>query len=468
MARHPNLLLIALDSLRADHMSLYGYRRLTTPHMDRFARGGVVFENAFSPHIPTTPGFAGMLTGRDCFGTGIVSLRDSRPIGPPTLAQVLSAEGYATSVIGFAEPPMIQGFEMWRDYAAWGSWAERPSRKAELLAEVAVPELRRLARCGRPFFLMLRYMDPHSPYLPPAPFDRMFYAGDEFDPASKSMQPVWAFKPFRDYFATWMPPGLTDREYVIAQYDGAVAYMDACVGSMLAQVSALGLDEDTLVIMIADHGETLDEHGCYFDHHGLYDCILRVPLIFRMPGQVPSGLRLPDGCLLQDVAPTVLDVLGVSAHVQFDGQSLLPRMRGERRTPSAEFYTTECTWMRKHGWRTPEWKLIHALEPDFHFMPEAELYNLSDDPQENHNLVGEEPDVVALLERRMGAWIARRERETGRPSPMLADLRSYTSREKAGPFRSSQEAYDALRLNPVRPGCAVQTPLERLRALGYA
>ena len=315
---------------------------------------------------------------------------------------------------------------------------------------------------------MLRYMDPHSPYLPPAPFDRMFYSGDEFDPANKSMEPVWAFKPFSDYFATWMPPGLTDREFVIAQYDGAVAYMDAWVGGMLAQVSALGLDDDTLVIITADHGEALDEHGCYFDHHGLYDCVLRVPLIVRMPGQVPAGLRLPGACMLQDVAPLALDVLGVSTQIQFDGRSLLPEMKGKRRKPTGEFYITECTWMRKHGWRTPQWKLIHALEPDFHFKPEVELYNLVNDPEENHNLAEKEPDVVALLEKRMGDWIARRERETGQPNPMLTNLRVHLSQEKAGPFQSSQEAYDALRINPLEPGRRVQTPLERLRALGYA
>jgi arylsulfatase A-like enzyme len=100
MPTRPNVLMIVMDSLRADHTSLLGHRRLTTPHIDRFARGGVVFANAFSPHIPTTPAFASMVTGRDCFGTGIVSLRDSAAVRTPTLAQVLSAEGYATSSIG--------------------------------------------------------------------------------------------------------------------------------------------------------------------------------------------------------------------------------------------------------------------------------------------------------------------------------------------------------------------------------
>jgi arylsulfatase A-like enzyme len=468
MPRHPNVLLIVMDSLRADHTSLLGYGRRTTPHIDRFARGGTVFESAFSPHIPTTPAFANLLTGRDCFGTGTVSLRDTAPIRAPTLAQMLSADGYATSCIGFSTPPVTQGFVTCQDYVSWGGWEERPLRKAECLADLAVPELRRLAGGGRPFFLMLRYMDVHSPYLPPPPFDRMFYGGNECDPANRSMEPVLAFRPFGDYFAGWMPPGITDKGYVIAQYDGAAAYMDACVGNILALAGALGLDGNTLFVLAADHGESLDEHGCYFDHHGLYECNLRVPLVFRMPGSVPAGLRLSDACLLRDVAPTVLDLLGLKTGGEFDGRSLLPRMREPRRAPRAEFYITECTWMRKHGWRTPEWKLIHALEPDFHFGPEVELYNLMEDPQEGRNLAGEEPDVVALLEGRMQEWIARRERETGAPSPMRADLRSHGGLSGQGPFRSAQEAYDALRVNPLGAGRPVRTPLEKLRALGYA
>jgi arylsulfatase A-like enzyme len=464
----PNVLMIALDSLRADHMSLFGYTRRTTPHIDQFARGGVVFEDAFSPHIPTTSAFANLLTGRDCFGTGIVSLRDGGPIRARTLAQVLAAEGYATSCVGFTASPVTQGFETCLDYAAWGSWAERPLAKAERLAEVAVPELRRLASCGRPFFLMLRYMDAHSPYLPPPPYDRMFYGGNECDPANRSMEPVLAFKPFRDYFALWMPPGVTDKDYVVAQYDGAVAYMDACVGSILALADALGLGRNTLFVLFADHGESLDEHDCYFDHHGLYECILRVALVFRMPGRLPARLRLRGNCLLQDVTPTVLDVLGISAGAALEGQSLLPHMEGGRRLPSAEFYITECTWMRKHGWRTPEWKLIHALEPDFHFKPEVELYNLIKDPLESVNLAAQEPEVAACLERRMAEWIARREHEAEVANPMWADLRSHGLQAGQGAFLSSQQAYDALRVNPMRLGQAVRTLFERMRALGYA
>ncbi len=449
--RKPNLILIGVDSLRADHMSLCGYGRLTTPHISRFAQGGTVFENAFSPHIPTTSGYGGMLTGRDCFGTNTVALRHQGPMaeGVPTLAEVLREEGYETTSVGFQGNPAARGFDDYLNFSGWGSWEQGRSHKAENLNAVALPELTRLAGCGKPFFLFLRHMDPHAPYLPPRPFERIFYGGDEFDPENKSMEPVFTFKPFCDFLASWMPPGVTDKDYVIAQYDGAVAYMDACIHNIFAATEGLGLDESTLIVLDSDHGETLYDHECYFDHHGLYEPTLHVPLVFRMPGRVPAGLRLAGNAVLADVMPTILDVMGIRKKLKFDGQSLFPEMKGRRRRPAAEFYITECTWMRKHGWRTPEWKLIHALEPDFHFKPEMELYNLVEDPEENVNLAAKEPKVVAMLEERMHDWIARRERETGRPNPMFTNLHWHGAKQVAGPFESSQQAYDTLHIGDV-------------------
>ena len=109
--------------------------------------------------------------------------------------------------------------------------------KAQNLNNVAIPELERLHKAKQPFLLFLRHLDPHTPYLPPAPFERMFYHGNECDPKNHSMDPVMAFKPFRDYFASWMPPGITDKDYVNAQYDGEVAYMDACIQSIFTTLA---------------------------------------------------------------------------------------------------------------------------------------------------------------------------------------------------------------------------------------
>jgi arylsulfatase A-like enzyme len=284
----------------------------------------------------------------------------------------------------------------------------------------------------------------------------MFYHGNESDPSNKSMEPVMAFKPFRDFFASWMPPGISDKDYVIAQYDGSVAYMDAAIAAIFTALETHGLLENTIVAINGDHGETLYDHECFFDHHGIYDTTLHVPLIIRYPPKVPAGLRVPGFNQHKDLVPTLLELAGVDAGgIAFDGRSLMSQVRGETASFESEFYLTECTWMRKHGWRTPEWKLIVALEPDFHFKPPVELYNLVEDPDENHNLAEEEPQVVALLRGRMEHWIAKREKETGVQNPMLTQG-DWHGHEGVGPFTSSQQAYDTLHIGDPNQAARLQ------------
>ena len=439
----PNLLLIAVDSLRRDHMSLYGYHRLTTPHAARFAEQGTTFRHPFSPSVPTTPAYASMLTGRDCFGTGVVGLRHKDDVAAPMLPEILEQAGYATCCVGFPGNPASRGFQTYLEYEGWG---ETPGAmpKAHALNQVTIPYLRTAAASSDPFFLFLRHMDPHSPYLPPAPFDRLFYEGDELDPANRSLDRLYAFAPFADYFRSWFPGKVTDARFIDSLYDGAVAYMDAAIGRLFTALDDLGLAENTVVVFTADHGETLDEHDCWYDHHGLYDPNLVVPLIIRAPGKVPAGRRVDPWVQTKDLTPTVLELLGVDAGLEFDGRSLLPLARGEPFAPESELYLTEATWMRKHGWRTPEWKLIHALEPDFHFKPEVELYHLVRDPEELDNVAGREPGVVALLQERMAAHVERREAQTGRRNPMFTQLGWHGAGNT--PFASSEEAYRKLHL----------------------
>jgi len=456
--RKPNILLIGIDSLRADHMSSYGYHNLTTPHMDRFAQGGALFERTYSAHIPTTSGYANMFTGRDAFGTQVVALRHQGPMRPEakTLAQFCNEAGYNTTSIGFKGNPASRDFAKYIEFAGWGSWAEGRSPKAQNLNDVTVPELDRLAKSRKPFFLFLRHMDPHSPYLPPAPYERAFYHGNETDPDNRSMDPVMAFRPFRDFFASWMPPGITDKDYIIAQYDGAVAYMDACIQTLFHQLESLGILDDTIVVINSDHGETLYDHDCYFDHHGIYDNTLHVPLIIRYPAKVPAGLRVPGYNQHKDLLPTILELADIDpGDYQMDGRSLMQLVRGEVTSFESEIYLTECTWMRKHGWRTPEWKLIEALEPDFHFKPPVELYNLIQDPEENHNLAESEPELVAALRARMQAHISKREAETGLPNPMYHQG-DWHGKEGVGAFKTSQQAYDALYIGGVQTAVKLQ------------
>jgi arylsulfatase A-like enzyme len=450
-SKKTNLIFFGIDSLRADRMSCYGYHRQTTPNIDKFAQGGVLFEQNYSAHIPTTSAYASMLTGHDCFSTSVVALRHQGglPKKVRTLPEILRKDGYNTSCVGFTGNPSSRGFDKYLDYPAWGSWETGRSPKAEELNKVAVPELDRLARSKKPFFLFLRHMDPHAPYLPPAPFERMFYSGNELDPKNKSMEPVFKFKPFADFFATWMPPGITDRHYIDAQYDGAIAYMDACIQRLITRVAELDLEDETLIVINGDHGETLYEHDCWYDHHGMYDNCLYVPLIIRLPGKIPAGQRVSGTTLHQDLVPTILQLLNVKTDIQFQGQSLLPLISGKRATNNSEFYITECTWMRKHGWRTPQWKLMIALEPDFHFKPRVELYNLLEDPLELKNLANKEKKIVAMLEERMLAHIAAREKATGAPNPMYTNLSWHGSKTHKGAFESSQQAYDTMHIGSV-------------------
>jgi arylsulfatase A-like enzyme len=230
--------------------------------------------------------------------------------------------------------------------------------------------------------------------------------------------------------------------------------MDAAIQNIFSTLKGLGLEQDTLVVITSDHGETLYEHDCYFDHHSIYDCVLRVPLVLRFPGNIAAGQRHGGTCQLKDIMPTVLDLMGIESGIDFDGRSLVPLLRGESREPEPEFYITECTWMRKHGWRTPEWKLIHALEPDFHFKPEVELYNLVRDPGETVNLAQREPETVAYLEARMQSHIRRREQETGRTNPMQTNLDWHG--KECGPFKTPQQAYDTLYIGDTRAARKLQ------------
>jgi arylsulfatase A-like enzyme len=427
--RATNVLVIAIDTQRADHLSAHGYPRLTSPHLDRFASQGALFETAFSPHIPTHPGYTTMFTGKDVFRHQIVTQGGKLDLDPEVrqLGELLGARGYFTGAADNLGRWFPRGFQRYEKY----EWAKEGTewRKAEAVNEKLLPLLDEAAaqardgrRRGRPFLLFAHYWDPHTPYLPPAPFSRMFYAGDERDPSNRSMDPVFAFEPFTLYFQKWMG-GVTDIRFPVAQYDAEVAYVDSALAHVFSRLDALDLTESTLVIVTADHGECLDDHVCWFDHHGLYEENVHVPLLMRLPGRIPAGRRIGGFATLTDVAPTVLEAVGlgeVAAQEGMEGQSLWGQLTGARtrRVARDQLYLTECTWMRKRAWRTREWKLIEALEPDIHDLPPVELYNLQQDPREQENVARRHPDVVQSLQQRLQRHAARRLRATGLPDPV--------------------------------------------------
>ncbi|MDW8206974.1 MAG: sulfatase, partial [Chloroherpetonaceae bacterium] len=396
-----NVILVSLDTTRADHLSCYGYFRQTSPHLDRVAAEGVLFTDFFSPHIPTYPGHTTMLSGKDPYAHQITgqSGTPSPPEDVRLLAELLQEQGYYTAAADNLGRWFTRGFDRVETYH-WDPTVKQHSRKGEAVLQAASRVLYDAARQDRPFFLFLHFWDPHTPYLPPPPFDRMFYQGDERDPNNRSMDALWQFEPFRWYFHEWMP-GVTDIAFPKAQYDASIAYMDVCLAHLLTRMDELGLTPDTLLVITADHGEELDEHAHWFDHHGLYDTNLHVPLILRCPDRLPAGVRVPGLTQMSDIAPTILDFLelgDIAQRERMTGRSLLPLIDSPSTTARGTtdyLHITENTWMKKRGIRTHRWKLIVPLEtPDLHGNSDVELYHLPDDPGELNNLARALPDVV--------------------------------------------------------------------------
>jgi arylsulfatase A-like enzyme len=420
----PNVILVSLDTTRADHLSCYGHFRRTSPHLDRLAEEGVLFTDFFSPHIPTYPGHTTMMTGKDVYAHQVTGQSGAvpPPAGVRLIAEILKEQGFFTAAADNMGRWFEPGFQLYKSYG-WDS-SERGLRRGEAAAQASIEVIRAAAGQDKPFFLFLHFWDPHTPYLPPAPFDRMFYGGDEKDPDNASMDEVWRFDNFKYYFNEWMH-GVTDVEFPKAQYDAEIAYMDACFAHVLTQLDELGLTGDTLLAISADHGEELDEHAHWFDHHGLYDTNVHIPMIMRCPDYLPAGVRVGGLTQMPDIAPTILDFLDmgeIAREEKMTGASLLSLIDSPASTArgTTDFiHVTENTWMKKRGMRTHRWKLIVPLEtPDLHGNSAVELYDLLHDPGELNNMAEDLPEVVTDLKARMDGWIAQRLAATGLPDPI--------------------------------------------------
>jgi len=424
-----NLLLICIDTLRADHLGCYGFGRPISPHIDRIAAEGVVFEQCISPSIPTHPGHTNMLTGRDVFSHQIVcqgSAKVELAEDIPMLAELLREQGYFTAAADNLGRWFGRGYDLYETYR-WERDPSKPWRKAEAVNETAFRVLDEALARPQPFFVFLHYWDPHTPYLAPPPFNRMFYSRsrNEKDPNIHVLDEMWAsYDAFRFYFAQWLGGlgAVTDPQYVNALYAGEVAYCDACLAEVFTRLQEADKLDETLLVLTSDHGEELDEHQMWWDHHGLYETNLRVPLIMRCPGRLPASRRVKGTVTLTDIVPTVLELLELGELLErypFDGRSLTPLIAGRRRGDLyPQLYLTECTWMKKRGLRTRQYKLIQRLTAtDMHDRPEFELYDLLADPGEQHNLADERPKLRDKLLGRLEAIRTRRMRQTGKPDP---------------------------------------------------
>ncbi len=446
MSEPLNVLLIAVDTLRAKQLTSYGYDRPTTPTMDGLAGEGVLFEDMVCSGIPTHPSFTTLYTGQHPMTHGIVAhggdaILDRRA---PMLPEILLRAGWTTCAVdnlASARPWFQRGYEFYID----------PSRKRPLGLMVTAEEQNARAveflrhHDHEQFFLFMHYWDPHTPYLPPESHRGMFYDGDAkraSDPADRSLDELWQHplgKAWRDTWFRSLGGRITDADYVRALYDASVRYADDGIARMLDELTSLGLDDRTLVVVMGDHGECLGEHGVWYDHHGLYEENIHVPFIMRGPGLLPAGTRVEQTVRTMDIAPTILALAGLEPPKEMDGSSMAPLFDP---TLDAEYegsdtvITAECTWQAKWSLRTPAHKFIRARSIDFYGSPDRELYDRRADPGETTDIATTTPGVADDLEGQLEGWIAREVSRLGRTGDPVTEQ----GREKFASRWASAEA----------------------------
>jgi arylsulfatase len=430
-------------------MELYGYQLPTTPNLKRYANHAVIFDNAYCTATNTDPSLTAIFTGKyPCVsgvrnhGARITRLEIQRAERLCYFTEVLQDNGFRTSAVdvsdrwhrkGFSEylyqtrsnmyglgsigNQVLDGLHAYDLFFAVLSeliptaWLPPANLRAEDVTDNAVRIIRGWHRERN--FLFVHYWDTHTPYMPPREVLKQFLVQRELGPFAgrTPLDIVGSFKhPFRKPIDVAWLRKLPSLEYALAAYDGAVAHVDREIGRLLLEVEKQGQSDRTIVVLTSDHGESLLEHGVFFDHHSLYEPVVKVPLMFLIPDQLISGLtcgRIASNVSHVDLFPTLLGLGEIPDGLgKVNGVSCLPAMRGEltegveRPTLMEEFH-----FERKRAIRVGRYKLIQSLggtSEECRFCGRAhgdsvELFDLEADPHEVNNLAIERPDLVMKI-----------------------------------------------------------------------
>lgn len=401
--KRPNVILISIDSLRADHLHCYGYDRNTSPHIDQLAREGVLFVNTFSSSGWTLPAHVSMLTSLVVPTHGVVKPDKKIDRKVKTLAQALKEHGYTTA--GFISAVFVhaiygfdKGFDVYEDLSADPSILEKHPDSTHVIEAIfsdvegiTSPRItRRVTQWlhenrKKPFFLFLHYFDVHYDYMPPPPYDTMFDPGYTGTISAKNYY-------YNDAVNPNMSPA--DLKHIIALYDGEIRFVDEHIGLLLERLKESHLDKNTIIIVTADHGEEFFEHGGK-DHRTLYDEVLRIPLIIKWPGHIPEGKRVNSLAGIIDIMPTVLDLACGDTTGTMMGKSLRNQIFGDGNSSSPPLLgELVCLHNDSHlfSLRTDKAKIIFDSTYD-----KTYIYDLANDPGETEDL-GQNIKAVSLKE----------------------------------------------------------------------
>lgn len=429
----PNIILISVDTLRRDRLGCYGYSAAHTPHIDSLATQSILFEDATTPIAFTGPAHTSMLTGLYPMHHGVKMNGVGMPKTVITLPDLLSQNGYQTAafISGWPLKDVVlnlgKRFGVYNDnFSKWKFFPDTmqqliiikllyrtlrvltgmdyiPSERAgEYTTEKAIAWLSKHAE--GPFFLFVHYFDPHGPHvIPPTndPKNDPYYATGA--PVFRRSQPMEVRRKILEN---------PQRVVHIKQlYDKEISYTDNQIGRLLDALKTLDLMKNTYVIFTADHGESLDEHGYYFNHgEYLYDNVIRVPLLLRIPEARYKGIRVSNQVRLVDVTPTVLDAANIQTNLDLDGRSLLSIVHGKETAERVSLGAVEDIWSTstaRYYVRQKGYELIWDLNiPRVGENPVYEqLFDLTKDPDELHNLTDRDLPILPELRNRMRQWV---------------------------------------------------------------
>jgi choline-sulfatase len=369
----PDVFLITIDTLRADHVGCYGYRQIETPSLDSLASEGVRFTHAFTHSPITNTSHTTILTGLLPSVHGVTDFGVPLGSSHATWAELLKKSGYQTAAfIGAVildsnslAPGLDRGFDFYDNFPKNPTTKERWGRVERRGMDVVQHAEKWLdEHPAGPHFVWVHLFDPHDPYEPPPPYS---------------------------------------EKYKDRLYDGEIAYADFALGRWIADLKRSGDYANALIVVVGDHGEGLGEHG--EDTHGLflYDSTLHVPLIIKMPAGANSGTVIDTQVRTTDILPTVLELTKVSAPTELNGESLVPLITKQSQTEHILFSETDYPlrfgWAPLHALRADEMKLIQS--------PRPELYNLKSDPGEMKNVYSADAAQVKTLDTEMAKWEAK-------------------------------------------------------------
>jgi len=416
-----NVILIVMDTVRADHLSCYGYHRKTTPNIDKLANKGVVFENAFSASTWTPPSHASIFSGKYPFQHGTLG-KNVKFREKFSLASVLQRHGYRT--VGITDCCLLSsvtGFD--RGFDLFINTSEIPLFSRKFIKEKFKDIFRTILQGHdkhtyrineiikkilnsyvkeKPFFLFINYFNAHVPYNPPKPFRNKF-TKDNSGVKDKKIKRIASGEAIQDFLRGKISISKREWDIVISLYDGELAYLDYRLSELFKFLEDKGIIDDTFLIITSDHGEYFGEHGLAGHVLNLYDEIIHVPLIMMYPKHLPNGERISNIVSTVDIFPTVIDLLGIKSALLWDrlpGVSLRPFENKKFH----EFIFAESDYVVPEEKRIPKihkrCKCIRTESHKYIYSPESEeLYDLIKDPSEQTNLAQKFPEKVSYFKK---------------------------------------------------------------------